>query len=131
MQRKTIQKNDSMEQLLCPIQQKDLTGYIIPQKVAIFQIVGEQNVFVSTDGSSMVFQNIIRKDYLSYTQGFIDYVLERRLQNIEGDEYQRSGKKVYVVNYRHKVGREGSLTMTNRLATLKGMVYSNPYLIGK
>lgn len=54
-----------------------------------------------------------------------DYKILKAM-NIKGVE-----KKVYVVNYRHKVGREGSLTMTNRLATLKGMVYSNPYLIGK
>ena len=71
----------------------NLTGYIHPQKVAIFQLVGKQNVFVSTDGCSMVFQNIIGKNDLTYIQGFIEYILQKKVIEIAGDYYEGIEKK--------------------------------------
>ena len=99
----------------------NLTGHISPLIVAIFQLVADRNIFISTDGHTMTFQNRIGKNDLSFLKGFLEYLLKEEIFDIEGNEYQGLDlKKAYLVKFRHKDGSEGNATMTNRVPVCTG-----------
>lgn len=56
----------------------NLTGYISPQITAVFQFIGDRDVFISTDETRMTFQNSIGKNGLSFIKGFLEYVLRKK-----------------------------------------------------
>jgi hypothetical protein len=94
----------------------NLTGNIQPQKVAVFSIISTKTkkVFVGTDGYRMTFQNKIGANPLSFIRAFLEFILQSKINSIDGDEYEGiDGKKSYVVQYVDKDCNHKSATMTN------------------
>lgn len=92
----------------------NLTGYLYPQKSAIFSLVLNNKVFISTDGNRMTFQNKIGKNSLSFMKAFIEFILKDEISNIDGDEYEgMNGKKAYLVSFEDSTHQIRKATMTN------------------
>jgi len=93
----------------------NLTGYIHPQKKAVFTISKDKSIFISTDGTRMTLQNVLGKNQLSFIQSFLEFVLKYPIYDMEGDLYEGVdlGKKAYLVSYKYDNGKIGRATMTN------------------
>lgn len=92
----------------------NLTGYLYPQKSAIFSLLLNDKVFISTDGNRMTFQNKIGSNPLSFMRAFIEFILQEEISNIEGDEYEgMNGKKAFLVRFEDSKHQIRKATMTN------------------
>ena len=90
------------------------TGYVHAQKTAVFSLVDDNTVFVSTDGHRLTLQNKIGSNSLSFIQAFIEFVLQEPISEIVGDEYDGlQGKKAYLVDYKNTKGEKQKATLTN------------------
>jgi len=91
----------------------NLTGFLSSQITAAFQFIDDRDIFISTDGTRMTFQNIIGKNGLSFIKGFLEYVLQTRIINIEGNTYMGLNMKdAYIVKYTTSEGRQDNATLT-------------------
>ena len=90
------------------------TGYVYAQKTAVFSVIDDNTVFVSTDGHRLTLQNKIGSNSLSFIQAFIEFVLQEPITEIVGDEYDGlQGKKAYLVDYKNTKGEKQKATLTN------------------
>ena len=95
----------------------NVTGYIHAKKTAVFQFIFDEDVFISTDGTRMTFQNIIGENAISFIQNFLEFVLQYEITDIAGNEYEgvEDKKRSYIVIYKYGENNEkvGRATMTN------------------
>jgi len=87
----------------------NLNGFIHPETKGVFTVLKTLGVFISTDGHRMTFQNKLGGNALTFIRGFLEFVLQEEIVNIEGDVYEAVdfGKKGFLVRYTKKNGEEG------------------------
>jgi hypothetical protein len=93
----------------------NVTGYVHAQKIAIFQFIFDEDVFISTDGTNMTFQNILGENAISFIQGYLEFILQYEIRNLVGNEYEgeTDDKKAYIVKFDYGDDKTARATMTN------------------
>ena len=89
----------------------NLTGYIHPQKTAIFQIVEDIDTFVSSDGERMTFQNTTGNNNISLMKAFLEFILKYEIYDVQGKTYQAlSNRKAWRLTFKYDNGKQASAT---------------------
>jgi hypothetical protein len=90
----------------------NLTGYIHPQKTAIFQVVKDINTFVSSDGERMTFQNKTGANNITLIKAFLEFILQYDIYNVTADTFQAlSNRKAWRIKFQYDNGKDASATL--------------------